>query len=73
MDLRVRLGLRIQNFRRKKLMTQQGLAVAAGMTRPHISLIEAGKINVTIKKIEAICRALGIHPDQLFETVKLDL
>jgi transcriptional regulator with XRE-family HTH domain len=54
-------------------MTQQGLAVAAGMTRPHISLIEAGKINVTIKKIEAICRALGIHPDQLFETVKLDL
>jgi len=54
-------------------MTQRGLALAAGMTRSHVSLVEAGKINITIKKIEAICRALSIHPDQLFETVKLEL
>jgi transcriptional regulator with XRE-family HTH domain len=73
MDLTQRMGSRIRWLRQQQGMRQYQLAQAAKLTRPHISLIEGGKGNVTIKNIEAICRALKVQPEVLFATVKIDL
>jgi transcriptional regulator with XRE-family HTH domain len=73
MNLTERMGSRIRWFRQQKGMRQLQLATAAKLTRSHISQIEGGKLNVTIKNIEAICRALEVQPEDLFDTVKIDM
>lgn len=60
---RVRLGERIALLRKSKGMTQEQLAEAAGLHRPHICKIEAGKYATTIDVLQAIAEALGMTVD----------
>jgi transcriptional regulator with XRE-family HTH domain len=60
---RIRLGERIALLRKSKGMTQEQLAEAAGLHRPHICKIEAGKYATTIDVLQAIAEALGMTVD----------
>jgi transcriptional regulator with XRE-family HTH domain len=60
---RDRIGLRIQTLRKMAGMSQEQLAMRAGLQRTHISRIEAGKYAVTLETIQAIAEALGMTVD----------
>lgn len=56
---RQRIGKRIAELRKDCGMTQQVLADAVGLQRPHISRIEAGRYSVGLDTLAAIAVALG--------------
>lgn len=62
---RIRLGERIALLRKSKGITQEQLAEAAGLHRPHICKIEAGKYAATIDVLQAIAEALGMTVDMI--------
>lgn len=47
-------------------LSQEQLAVAVGVTRQTIGLIEAGKYNPSLNLCIAICKALNKTLDELF-------
>jgi putative transcriptional regulator len=50
----------------EKDMSQEDLAIAVGVTRQTIGLIESGKYNPTLNLCIAICRATGKTLNDLF-------
>ena len=67
---RDRIGLRIQTLRKLAGMSQEQLAMRAGLQRTHISRIEAGKYAVTLETIQAIAEALGMTVDIVDERLR---
>ena len=51
---------RIRELRRERGLTVQELAYRCDMERSNLSRIEAGRANLTLKTLCAICRALGV-------------
>ena len=60
---RDRIGQRIAALRKLAGMSQEQLALRAGLQRTHISRIEAGKYAVTLETIQAIAEALCMTVD----------
>ena len=60
---RERIGQRIAALRKLAGMSQEQLALRAGLQRTHISRIEAGKYAVTLETIQAIAEALCMTVD----------
>lgn len=60
---RDRIGQRIAALRNLAGMSQEQLALRAGLQRTHISRIEAGKYAVTLETIQAIAEALCMTVD----------
>ena len=48
-------------------ITQAQLGLKANMPREQIVRIEKGQVNISVKKIESIAKALDIHPKKLFD------
>ena len=67
---RDRIGLRIATLRKLAGMSQEQLALRAGLQRTHISRIEAGKYAVTLETIQAIAEALGMTVDIVDERLR---
>lgn len=63
----IQLGLNIAYYRKLQGFTQEELAEAAGISRSHISAIEAANIvhNVSLEVIFNIAAALGTEPYKL--------
>lgn len=53
-----RIGERITALRKEKKMTQEELAIAAGLQRTHILRIEQGRYDVRLSVLSAIAGAL---------------
>jgi transcriptional regulator with XRE-family HTH domain len=51
-------------------MSQEQLAVRAGLQRTHVSRIEAGKYAVTLETIQAIAEALDMTVDIVDERLQ---
>lgn len=62
------LGEFIRHHRIDKNMSQEGLAIAAGLSRPTISLMERGK-NMNLNSIIRVLRVLDLL--YLFDTIKI--
>lgn len=60
---RERIGQRIAALRKLAGMSQDQLALRAGLQRTHVSRIEAGKYAVTLETIQAIAEALDMTVD----------
>ena len=60
---RDRIGRRIAALRKFAGMSQDQLALRAGLQRTHVSRIEAGKYAVTLETIQAIAEALDMTVD----------
>ena len=64
-DLR-ELGLKFAKRRIEKNIAAHALSRILGKNKNYISMVEAGKINVSIKSFMEICQALEIDPRDMF-------
>ena len=62
-QVRERIGNRIAALRKKAGLTQEELALRAGLQRTHVGRIEAGRYAVTLEVVQAIAQALGMTVD----------
>ena len=62
------IGENVAYYRKKKHLTQEGLAMKANVSRTHISHIEAENVRKapSLEILFRICAILGIEPYQLF-------
>ena len=68
MDIKQSLGLRISSLRKDKGLSQEKLALKAGLDRTYINSVENGKRNISIVNISKIAKALQISLKRLFES-----
>jgi len=68
MNLRVRVGLNIQNLRQSQGLSQEKLAHIANIDRSYISEIELAKSSTSIDKLEQLAKALNVDPSVLLRT-----
>ncbi|RLC70352.1 MAG: XRE family transcriptional regulator [Chloroflexi bacterium] len=59
-------GSRVRNLRKRCGLSQELLALKAGIDRTYIGRIERGKANPTLITIIKISAALGVNPQALF-------
>lgn len=71
-ETRERMGQRIASLRKLAGMTQDQLALRAGIQRTHLGRIEAGKYAVTLETLQAIAEALYMTVD-VVDTALADL
>jgi transcriptional regulator with XRE-family HTH domain len=64
------VGRRIRRRRRFLDMTQEGLALRAGVHRTQIPLIEGGRRMPRLHTLILICTALDLSPCQLLEGIR---
>lgn len=65
MDVRVRVGLNLQDARRKLGLSQEDLAHEAKIHQTYLSGVEGGKRNPTIVVLQRIAAALGLDIEDL--------
>ena len=61
------VGERIKTLREKLGLTQNGLALKAGMSQTHLRRVELGQSGITVEHLEIICDALGITLKSFFD------
>lgn len=66
MDIRKKIGSRIKELRVKKEISQEELALLAGLDRTYINSVENGKRNISIINIEKISKALDVSLKKFF-------
>lgn len=67
MDVVQLLGLNVRHYRKLKGMTQEQLAVAAGMERSYVSDLERGTRNPSVAALGRLADALSVTPDCLLQ------
>jgi transcriptional regulator with XRE-family HTH domain len=66
-------GRKVFIARRRAGLTQETLAIFAGLHRTEIGLIERGKREPKLETILKLLRALGVEPNELLQGVKLEI
>ncbi|MGD1057993.1 MAG: helix-turn-helix transcriptional regulator [Solirubrobacteraceae bacterium] len=57
-------GKSLQAARKQRDFSQDQLAIAAGLHRTHISLLERGRREPSLDTLVKLCRALGVSPSE---------
>lgn len=65
MDLVQLMGVNVRYYRKENGMTQEELAVAAGMERSYVSDIERGTRNPSVAALGQLAVALKVEPSLL--------
>jgi transcriptional regulator with XRE-family HTH domain len=65
-DFQKRLGARVRQIRTSKGFSQESFAEACELHRTHVSLLERGKINITVNTARQIVHVLEISLSELF-------
>ena len=68
--LQKQIGARIKELRKEKGISQEAFADACGLHRTHMSLLERGKVNVTLNTLSQITNMLGIRLKDFFSEMK---
>jgi transcriptional regulator with XRE-family HTH domain len=63
----IKLGKRIGQIRKERGLSQEKLALEAGLNRAYIGYIERGERNPTIETVEKISKVLKVTLDELFK------
>lgn len=58
--LLVAIGTAVRLLRKKKGISQENLAEAAGLHRTYVGMIERGEKNITVLSATRIAKALGV-------------
>ena len=61
------VGNRIRYLRKQRGISQEKLALRAGIDRTYLAGIESGKRNATIISLEKIINALGVSMKDFFD------
>jgi transcriptional regulator with XRE-family HTH domain len=64
------IGARVRQLRRAKGISQEAFADACGLHRTHMSLLERGRVNVTVNTLHQITAMLGIRLKDFFSEMK---
>lgn len=64
-SLRKTLGTHVRTERKRRALTQEGLAEQLGITPHYLAAIERGERNLTLDSIEALAEQLGVDPHSL--------
>ena len=67
MDVVQLLGVNVRHYRKLKDMTQERLALDAGMERSYVSDLERGMRNPSVRALGRLADALGVEPGLLLE------
>lgn len=67
MEINIKLGNRIRELRKQKMLSQEALAHISEIDRTYMTKIETGKKNVTVKILEKIIKGLGITFKEFFK------
>lgn len=70
MDTNFSCGERIRELRAERALSQEQLAITAGITPAYLGLVERGRRNATVLTIERICTALNISLADFFSTAR---
>ncbi len=70
MDVCTRVGRNIRRLRVGAEMSQEALAVDAGLETVHVSRIERGIANPTLRVLDRIARALRVDSGEFFNVEK---
>jgi transcriptional regulator with XRE-family HTH domain len=65
------VGDKLKNIRQQKNMTQEDLALQAGIAISQIGRIERGKLNPSVSTLFVIALALEVEPKELFNFEEL--
>ncbi len=68
-----KLGMKIKFERLKRNLSQEDLALSAGITPTGLSKIENGSVSPTIDSVEFIAEALGMEFLELIDVSKVEL
>ena len=63
-----RVGARLRKARQAKGLSQEGLAMAAGLDRSYVSGFERGEFNVSIVALAKLAHAAGVRLSALIES-----
>lgn len=69
MDGRHRLAFNVRRLRSGKLLTQEQLAIDAGVAAPYLSRIERAAVNPTIDILDRLAIALAVPVNELLGPV----
>lgn len=61
------LGANVRHYRKLKGLSQERLALDAGMERSYVSDLERGTRNPSVRALGRLAEALQIQPSQLLE------
>jgi transcriptional regulator with XRE-family HTH domain len=64
------VGLRVRELRIAKGISQEAFADSCGLHRTHMSLLERGRINITINTLHQIVSMLNIRMADFFSGMK---
>ncbi len=68
-DPRLTIGDNVRKFRRARKLSQESLALEAGMDQAYVSRVESGACNTTILIIMRLADALDVPPDYLLKAL----
>ena len=63
-----RIGIRIKQLRAKTDLSQERLAMQAGLDRTYINSVENGRRNISINSLHKIASALGASLQDFFKS-----
>ena len=69
MDIKKRLGKKIQELRKTSGYSQEKFALSIDMDRTYFASVESGARNISIVNIEKIAKGLGISLSDLFQSL----
>lgn len=70
MDLVLQLGLNVRRQRQAKGLSQEALALEAGMKRSYVSELERGLRNPTVRALGRLADALCVDPGSLLRPLE---
>lgn len=65
-EISIKIGNRIRQIRHIQGVSQEELALAAGINRSFMGQLERGEKNATVKTIEKVCIVLGVTLHEFF-------
>jgi len=65
-EILVKFGNKVRKVRNKLELSQEGLAVKAGVHRTYIGMIERAEKNITLENIEKVAKALNLKLSDFF-------
>ena len=69
--LLVAIGARIREYREQAHIRQSQLGAAINSGQSHVYLIEAGRVNLTLKTLMKLANALGVKPADLVNETRI--
>ena len=66
-DPLVLFGLRLKELRKEKNISQERLALDAGIARSYLGEVERGKRNIALLNIYKLANTLAVEPNELLK------